>query len=103
MLAGKTMPKNSLTHNFVSDPDQVAEFLRALIEGFRERKISVSSDGREQIVVPSEILEVTAETVQRKGRVRLNLSFSWAEVDPFPKRDLFSEMRPKTADCGEES
>ncbi|MDR0621796.1 MAG: amphi-Trp domain-containing protein [Deltaproteobacteria bacterium] len=102
MSVGNTMPKNSLTHNFVSDPDQVADFLRALIEGFRERKISVSSDGREQTVIPSEILDVTTETVLRKGRVRLNLSFSWAEVAP-PKRDLFSELRPKTVDGGDES
>ena len=67
------MHKNTLTHDFVSDPDQVADFFRALIDGFKERKITVASDGREQILVPAEILDMKVEAVARKGRVRLSV------------------------------
>jgi amphi-Trp domain-containing protein len=93
------MSKNTLTHSFVSDPDAVADFFQALIEGFKERKLSIASDGRERILIPAEILDLTVESVQRKGRVRLNLSLSWSEVDAYPKRDLFSNLgvRPEKA------
>ncbi|MDR2302635.1 MAG: amphi-Trp domain-containing protein [Deltaproteobacteria bacterium] len=86
------MSKNTLIHKFVSDPDEVAAFFQALIEGFKNRKITVTSEVREQTVVPAEIIEMTVEAVQRKGRIRLNVSASWSEVEPYPKRNLFTDM-----------
>ncbi|MDR1109856.1 MAG: amphi-Trp domain-containing protein [Deltaproteobacteria bacterium] len=83
------MNKNTFTHNFVSDPDEVADFLAALIEGFRKRRITIGSEGREQVLQVSEILDISMESSQRKGRVRLCLNVNWPETSP-PRRDLFS-------------
>ncbi|MDR2387340.1 MAG: amphi-Trp domain-containing protein [Deltaproteobacteria bacterium] len=93
------MSKNTLTHKFVSDPDEVAAFFQALIEGFKNRKITVTSEAREQSLVPAEIIEMTVEAVQKKGRVRLNVSASWSEGEPYPKRTLFTDLKagPKEA------
>jgi amphi-Trp domain-containing protein len=87
------MQKSSLTHNFVSDPSEVAGFFQALIDGFDKRKIAVSADGRELTLVPAELVEVIVEASQRKGRVRLNLCLSWADPDPGPESDLFADQR----------
>ncbi|MDR2367538.1 MAG: amphi-Trp domain-containing protein [Deltaproteobacteria bacterium] len=95
------MSKNSLTHKFVSDPDEVAGFFQALIEGFKKRKLTISSDHKDQVMIPAEVLEMALETAHRKGRVRLSLSISWTEVDAYPKRDLFSDLRPKKPESDE--
>ncbi|MDR1677869.1 MAG: amphi-Trp domain-containing protein [Deltaproteobacteria bacterium] len=88
------MPKNSLSHTFVSDPDEVADFFQALIDGFKNRKVTISSDGQEQSLIPAELVDLTVETVQRKGRVRLNIFLSWPGAQPHHRPNLLSNLTP---------
>jgi amphi-Trp domain-containing protein len=63
----------------VTDPDDVAGFFASLIEGFKNRRMSVSADDKKLTLQPGEILEMTLETVQRKGRVKMTVSISWPD------------------------
>ncbi|MDR1296077.1 MAG: amphi-Trp domain-containing protein [Deltaproteobacteria bacterium] len=76
------MTRHNFNHSFVSDPDEVVAFLESLIEGFKNRSISIGADGREIVLKPAEILDLTLETMQRKGRQRLTLTVNWPETEP---------------------
>ena len=75
------MSQSDQTHNFVSDPDLVAAFLEALMDGFKKRRLSVRFDDREIVLKPAEILDLSLETTKRKGRQRLTLTIAWPEPD----------------------
>jgi amphi-Trp domain-containing protein len=75
------MSPSNFVHNFVSDPDEVAAFLQALIDGFRGRRLSVRFDGREAVMRPAEILDLSVEISKRKGRQKLTLVASWPDVE----------------------
>ncbi|MDR0356188.1 MAG: amphi-Trp domain-containing protein [Deltaproteobacteria bacterium] len=87
------MNKNNFTHNFISDPDSVAAFFDSLIEGFKKRKLTVSSEGRAVVLQPGEILEMSVESGQRKGRQRLIVSINWPEPER-RKQSLFDRDQP---------
>lgn len=76
------------THNFVTDPDEVASFLEALIEGFKKRRLSVKFDDRELVLKPAEILDMSLETTRRKGRQRLTLTVNWPDGEIKERRGL---------------
>jgi amphi-Trp domain-containing protein len=87
--------KSNYAHNFVSDPDEVSGFLSALQDGFRDRRITLGSDGREAVLKPGEILDMTLESAQRKGRRRLTVTISWPESDgPSPKHHQILDLPP---------
>jgi hypothetical protein len=52
----------------------------------------VSFDGREVALRPAEILDLSLETVKRKGRQRLTLVASWPDVEV---RDRPGLLTPK--------
>jgi amphi-Trp domain-containing protein len=75
----------------------VARYLEALIEGFQDRKLTFRSQQRKVSLEPAEVMDMSVETSARRGRVRVTLSFSWAEEEgpavpqlpldrPFPGR-----------------
>jgi amphi-Trp domain-containing protein len=72
--------KNNFTHSFVTDPEKVASFFEALIEGFRKRELFISSDGREVALHPAEILDMTLATTHRNGRTKITVSVNWPET-----------------------
>ena len=86
------MSPSNFVHSFVSDPDEVAAFLQALIDGFKARRLNVSFDGREVALRPAEILDLSLETAKRKGRQRLTLVASWPDVEV---RDRPGLLTPK--------
>ncbi|MDR2198882.1 MAG: amphi-Trp domain-containing protein [Deltaproteobacteria bacterium] len=73
------MTSSNFSHSFVSDPEDVARYLEALIEGFRKGSIAFKSPKRNVILEPAEILDVSIEAGGRKGRQRLSLNVSWPE------------------------
>jgi amphi-Trp domain-containing protein len=75
---------SNFNHTFVTDPEDVARYLEALIEGFRGGELRFTSGDREVRLEPSSILELTIETSARKGKVSLSLNVSWPEP-PKPK------------------
>jgi amphi-Trp domain-containing protein len=84
------MSQSVHSHDFVSDPDQVAAFLEALIDGFKKRRLSVSFEGKEVILKPGEVLDLSLETARRKGRQRLTLSINWPDQGSKGQTSLLS-------------
>lgn len=75
------MSRNNFRHGFTTDPDDVARYLEALIEGFRNRRLDFRSQQRKASLTPSEIMDMSVETSARHGRVRVTLSFSWPDAE----------------------
>jgi amphi-Trp domain-containing protein len=69
----------SFHHSFVSDPEDAARYLEALIEGFRSGALKFTSKGQSVVLEPAQILEMSIETGSRKGRTRLALTVSWPD------------------------
>ncbi|MDR1486589.1 MAG: amphi-Trp domain-containing protein [Deltaproteobacteria bacterium] len=82
--------KKNLTHTFVTDPEAVASFFEALIEGFRKREIKISSDEREITLHPTESIDMSLSTNHRNSRTKLNISINWPETHRKNVRSLFS-------------
>jgi amphi-Trp domain-containing protein len=66
-------------HTFVTDPEDVARYLEALIEGFHKGVLEFTSQERELLLMPAKIMEMSIETGLRKGRIRLSINISWPE------------------------
>ncbi|MDR2612637.1 MAG: amphi-Trp domain-containing protein [Deltaproteobacteria bacterium] len=71
------MSSNNFRHSFSTDPEDVARYLDALIEGFRDRKLTFRSQQRKVTLEPADVMDMSIETSARRGRTRLTLSFSW--------------------------
>jgi amphi-Trp domain-containing protein len=94
------MTKNNFSHKVVTDPLDSARFLEAIIEGMRQGHLTLSSKNHQITLKPGEIIDLTIETSNRKGKIGLNIGFSWTEIkthqqqslplDPFQE----SEKRP---------
>ena len=87
------MTQSVQSHNFVSDPELVASFFEALIDGFKNRRLSLNFDGKEIVLKPAEIFDMSLETSKRKGRQKLAMTISWPEADAKERRSL---LPPKT-------
>ncbi|MDR1040006.1 MAG: amphi-Trp domain-containing protein [Deltaproteobacteria bacterium] len=75
------MSRNNFRHSFTTDPEDVARYLEALIEGFRERKLTFRSQQRKVTLDPAGVLDMSIETSATRGRVRVTLAFSWADEE----------------------
>jgi amphi-Trp domain-containing protein len=69
-------------HSFVTDPEDVARYLEALIEGFKGGVLEFSSQERSLRLTPTKVLEMSIETGARRGRMRLSINISWPEDSP---------------------
>jgi amphi-Trp domain-containing protein len=94
------MSQNVHAHNFVSDPDLMASFLEALIEGFKSRRLSVKFEEREIVLRPADILDVSLETAKRKGRQRLTITFAWPDASVKERRSLLDPAGPGSEERG---
>jgi amphi-Trp domain-containing protein len=83
------MTKNNHSHNFVSDPDEVAAFLTELIKGFKDRNLVLKFNDREVTLKPGEILDLSLETTNRKGHVKLRVDILWPENESRSRPSLF--------------
>jgi amphi-Trp domain-containing protein len=75
------MSRNNFRHSFTTDPEDVARYLEALIQGFRSRKLTFRSLQRKLSLEPAEVMDMSIETSSRRGRVRLTLAFSWEDEE----------------------
>jgi amphi-Trp domain-containing protein len=79
------MGKNTFHHSFVTDPEDVARYLEALIESFREGRLTFSSNSRKVILEPGKVMDMTVDTSSRRGQTRLTLAFNWPETPAGPQ------------------
>ncbi|MDR2405223.1 MAG: amphi-Trp domain-containing protein [Deltaproteobacteria bacterium] len=81
------MNSNNFHYNFVTDPQDVVRYLEALIEGFKGGALDFSSPGHAVHLELPEILKMSIETSNRKGRVKVSLNLTWPEnpKDPLLK------------------
>jgi amphi-Trp domain-containing protein len=86
------MSHNAHSHFFVSDPDEVASFLEAMIEGLKNRRLPVRFEEREVVLKPAEILDVSLETARRKGRQKLSITLAWPDGEAKERRGLLTPL-----------
>jgi amphi-Trp domain-containing protein len=73
------MTSSNFHYNFVTDPQDVVRYLEALIEGFKLGALDFTSQGRTIRLELPQVLKMSIETSNRKGRVKVALNMSWPE------------------------
>ena len=73
--------KKSFKHKLVTDRQDVARYLLALIEGFEKGQLALASGSNEFTLTPDGAIEMDIEAKQHDGHEKLSLSFIWPHED----------------------
>ncbi len=63
----------------LQDKKSLAEYLRALADGFESGHIAFTRKDLELVMTPLGLVEFIVEAKNRDGRMKLNLKFGWRE------------------------
>jgi len=70
----------------LQDRETVCNYLEALKEGFSQGVINLSSNEENMSVVPGGLIKFTIKARKKKGEVKLDLRFRWADME-IPETD----------------
>ena len=77
------MPKNKdkreFQHESLEDRNSISAYLQAVREGFAQGVLSLSDQEGSISLEPHGLMNLEVHAVQKRGRARLTLSFSWRE------------------------
>ena len=73
--------KRSFKHKLVTNRQDVARYLLALIEGFEKGQLALASGSNEFNLKPTGAIEMDIEAKQHEGHEKLSLSFIWPHED----------------------
>ncbi len=77
-------------HESIQDCQTIVKYLQALSDGFENKKLNLSSDGRNIIVTPGGLLKMEVKARKKADRVKLTLKLSWTE----PKESELLKRNP---------
>ncbi len=66
-------------HESLQDADSIAQYLGALIEGFRNGRISLSSDGHELMLTPDPLVQFSIKARKKGNKNKLSLKIQWKD------------------------
>ncbi len=66
-------------HESLQDADSIAHYLGALIDGFRNGRISLASDGDELVLTPDHLLQFSVKARKKGYKNKLSLKIQWKE------------------------
>ena len=66
-------------HESLQDADSIAQYLGALIEGFRNGRISLSSDSDELVLTPDPLMQFSVKARKKGNKNKLSLKIQWKE------------------------
>lgn len=73
------MPSYEFKHESLQDPQSIAKYLRALIEGLESGELSFSDDKEKLKLQPQGLLELELRARRKGGRGKLQLKLAWRE------------------------
>jgi amphi-Trp domain-containing protein len=83
-------------HESAQDAQDLAEYLEALAQGFIQGKMRFSNKGTRLELHPKGLITFAVEAKAIRGRMKLNLRFTWREDTP----ESESEHSPLVIDSG---
>ena len=66
-------------HDSVQDRTSIANYLRALLEGFEKGHLELGTAGQSFVLDPEGLLELEVRAKRKSGRCKLSLKVSWRE------------------------
>lgn len=77
------MSKNqSFEYESYQDAETIAVYLKALMDGFRNKRIAFSSSDREIVLQPDDLLKLEVKASTRADRGKITLRVSWKSGRP---------------------
>lgn len=78
------MVREQFKHYALSDTGTLAEYLEAVIEGFRRGSLEISAEGQQLLLRPAGLVTLEIEATRQNALGRLNLKLSWSEDEGGP-------------------
>ena len=97
-LAQKTAHEGKFSYESAQDAQTLAEYLRALTQGFESGSMRFSRKDLELVLSPKGLIGFAVEAKGKDGRMKLTLKFPWREgvSGKEPRRDPL-EIEPGDA------
>jgi amphi-Trp domain-containing protein len=73
------MSKEEFEHESVQDNETVSQYLQAMIEGFRNGKITFKSEDDELVLFPNNLLEFVILAKKKGDKNKISLRFTWKD------------------------
>lgn len=72
------MPQsNHFEYDSYQDNDSILQYLKALQEGFENKRLVFSSDNREIVLTPEDIVRFSVKAIQKQDKSKIEIKISW--------------------------
>lgn len=86
--------KQEFEHESVQDNQTVSQYLKALIEGFESGKVVFTSDKRQLVMEPNNLLEFSIKARRKDEKSKIVLKFSWKDIHTAPGSSARLKITP---------
>lgn len=59
------------------DTQSIVQYLEALVEGFKNKRIAFSSDNKEIVFNPEDVVKFEVKAVSKEDKARIGIKVSW--------------------------
>lgn len=77
--------KQEFEHESVQDNETVSRYLKALIDGFESGKLVFTSEKRQLVMAPNNLLEFAIKAKRKGPKNKITLKFSWKDTLAIPE------------------
>lgn len=82
------MAKDDFVHESIQDNTHIADYLQALIEGFRQGHLKFNAESQEIDMYPDDLVELSVKAKRRGERNKITLKFEWKETRKTPSNEF---------------